>query len=113
MLKQGRRRASLLLLASLLLAGCSALPQRGFATRFFQSDIEPELNPKGAFEGSPTIAPDGSVVPPGSCEAIARERAQDVAVQDFSLEVQQTVFDHTLRDCKAWRGRTGVLERRP
>lgn len=96
-------------LAGLLLAGCSgtSLPQRGFATRFYQRSVEPTFDPPAAFGGSAPITPDGKSVSPGSCEAVAQKRAADIAAQNFSTDMQQKVFDATLRDCRAGRSRYG------
>ena len=97
-----------LIAAALLLAGCTGigLPQRGFATRFFQSDIEPDLRPPpAAFEGTPLLV-NGMPAAPNACEAIAQARAHDAAVQGFGDAVQQQVFTGTLADCRRWRDRS-------
>jgi hypothetical protein len=106
-LRMSYRRHSAGFLAGLLLCGCSelSLPQRGFATRFFHSTLEPSLDPPTDFGGSALVAPDGRSLSPDSCEAIARARAQDSAAQYFSSDVQNKVFDGTLADCRNWRAR--------
>lgn len=83
------------ILSAVALAGCSAipLPQRGFATRFVLR----------AIGGSPVVG--SGERQPGPCEAVAAARAQDVASQHFGTDVQQQVYDSTLRDCRIWRGR--------
>jgi hypothetical protein len=99
------RRHSTLILAALFLTACSdvSLPQRGFATRYFQSNVAPEF----------TAAPDGIVAPAttpeslDSCEQIARERATGAADQGFSEDVQRSVYDEAVRDCQTWRQRLG------
>ncbi|MBL6852335.1 MAG: hypothetical protein ISS15_00625 [Alphaproteobacteria bacterium] len=92
-------------LAVLLLSGCSDLPQRGFATRFFNNNVDLTLNPSTAFDGSPLVTPSGTRLAPDACEVTARARAQDVAAQGFGPETQQQVFQGALMDCRKWRER--------
>lgn len=102
-----RSSSCTIVLLAVLVTGCTdvGLPQRGFATLFFHSEIEPELNPPQAFDGTPLL-PDGKPARPDSCEVAARARAQDVAAQDFGEDVQKKVFEATLADCKRWRARS-------
>ncbi len=102
-------RIGVLLLPVFFLFGCAnvSLPQSGFATRYYHSDIAPLLGlEEGAGDGSRA----GSVAGPAgvdSCDAVARERALDVEAQGFGEDMQAKVYDATRRDCAAWRARFG------
>jgi len=101
------RNVVLLVAITAFVAACSdmSVPQRGFAVQFFHRNIEPELDPKTVFEGPVMVAPDGRLVSVNSCEAAAKARAQDVAAQNFDLDLQQKVYESTLADCRKWHDR--------
>jgi hypothetical protein len=50
-----------------------------------------------------SVAPD--LAHRASCDAAARSRANDAAVQDFDDSVQQAVYQGTYADCLKWAAR--------
>jgi hypothetical protein len=103
---------------AIAVASCS-LPEQGFATHYFGGSIGPALKyavvPATDFSGQTTGATSANGRPTSeayldgtgrlSCESVARQRASDVAYQDYDEAVQKSVYDAALSDCQAWRAR--------
>ena len=114
----------IVLLLGLLLSSCAALPRQGFATRYFGGTLGPTMRavvvPVTDFAGNSIGEPYHSefqAAPPAprppmvhgisttDCKEMATERAHDVGEEGFDAEVQQSVFDSALADCRRWQAR--------
>jgi len=87
---------------TLLLAGCTDADWAG---------IVPTSSPSSGLDAAPVSA--AMAIPTGisdkvadKCQAVAKARSGDAALQDFDESVQQAVYDKTYADCMIWAQKT-------
>lgn len=89
------------------LASCAAPDGKTSASSDFGTAVQSTFTTSTDFAGNP-IAEDASVRPPSPgdiCEAMAQNRAREIATEGYDETLQRHVHDAVLADCRTWSKR--------